>query len=87
MTVATSIPRRLSVSLTLMRVLLKVGRVMDGSFHPPIIHFFINSTYIEFLLCARHLLSPGYMAVNKQESSCLKEVMVSMLRSYILNKK
>lgn len=87
MTVATSIPRRLSVSLTLMRVLLKVGRVMDGSFHPLIIHLFINSTYIEFLLCARHLLSPGYMAVNKQENPCLKEVMVSMLRSYILNKK
>lgn len=40
--VVISIPRRLSASLILMILPLKTERVMDGGFHRPIIHLFIQ---------------------------------------------
>lgn len=73
----TSTPRALSASLTLRIVLLKIQWYI-GSLIRSFIHLSINLTYTEFLLCARHLLLAGRMAVIKQDrarqSPCLTEV-------------
>lgn len=77
-------PEGLSVSLALTIVHLKSERMIDGDFIHLFIYIFINVTHYEFLLCVRHLLSPGYMAVNKRQS-LLREGHIE-LKSWTLHK-
>ena len=47
-----STPRRLSASLIVMILLLKTEKVMDGGFHLPIIHLFIQLQWISLTVKA-----------------------------------
>lgn len=48
---------------------------MNGLLNHSFTHLFINSTYIDFVSCARHLLNPEDTALSKQEKALVcKEV-------------